>query len=67
MNNNEIQKRPVTPILRAMKIGDIEIFPVSQLNSIRVKTSDLKIMEDKKYTRKREGKTIIVKRVPLNK
>ena len=32
---DEIKKRPITPTLRGMKVGDSEKFPICQLCSIR--------------------------------
>ena len=63
MKNTVLEKRPVTPVLREMQIGEVQTWHPSQLNSIRVKTSDLKIMEGKKYKRQLSDGLICVTRV----
>ncbi len=58
-----LEKRPIAPILRAMKVGDIEEYPRSQYQSIRSTTSEIHIMHGKKFTRKKSENGVIVKRI----
>ena len=58
-----LEKRPVAPILRAMAVGDIEEYPRSQHQSIRSTASDIHIMTGKKFTRKTSENGVTVKRI----
>ncbi|PCH66845.1 MAG: hypothetical protein COC06_12160 [Bacteroidales bacterium] len=58
-----LEKRPVAPVLRAMKIGDIEEYPRSQHQSIRSTASDIYIMYGKKFTRQISKNGVTVKRI----
>lgn len=58
-----LEKRPVAPILRAMAVGDIEEYPRSQHQSLRSTVSDIHIMTGKEFTRKKCENGIVVKRI----
>ena len=63
MKNEQLEKRPLAPLMRAMKIGEIEFYPRSQYRSISTTASNLHIEEDKKFSKKRNGNIVEVKRI----
>nr|WP_320118920.1 hypothetical protein [uncultured Marinifilum sp.] len=61
--NIELLKRPLAPIMRAMKIGDVEEYPRSQYRSISTTASNLTIEEGKKFSKRTKGSVVEVKRI----
>jgi hypothetical protein len=63
MKNKELLRRPLAPIMRAMLIGDVEEYPCSQYRSISTTASNLAIEEGKKFSKRRIGDIVEVKRI----
>ncbi|NOU62230.1 hypothetical protein [Marinifilum caeruleilacunae] len=58
----ELAKKPLAPLMRKMKVGQVEVYPCSQNRSINVTASNLNIEEGKSFSRKRKGNVIEVTR-----
>ncbi|MDQ2178818.1 hypothetical protein [Marinifilum sp. D714] len=58
----ELEKKPLAPLMRKMKIGQVELYPCSQNRSISVTASNLSIEEGLSFSKKRNGNVIEVTR-----
>jgi len=63
MKNTELKKRPLAPIMKAMKIGDIEIYPRLQYRSIGTTVGNLSIELGMKFSKRTNGDTVEVTRI----
>ena len=61
--DNVKNHRPVSSILKTMEIGTQEVYPITQLNSIRKIIVDCQLMDEKKFSTRTENRTVIVTRV----
>ena len=58
-----LEKRPVSATIRAMKIGDVEIFPKSQNRSVSAVSSTISYELDTKYSKERKPDFVTITRL----
>lgn len=65
MQNEELKKLPVCPVLRAMEIGEVKSWPLLQTNAVRSSAQTLGLMLNKKWVThvNHESGTIDVTRI----
>jgi len=59
-------KKPVMSVLREMKIGDVESWPIERVESVRICTYRMAMINRRKgwkFSRKTEGLNVIVTRI----
>lgn len=47
----------VSPTLKKMRIGDVEMFPISQMNTVKTTASTIKLLEKKVFKTKQFNET----------
>ena len=60
------KKKPIMPILKKMKVGDVEVYPAERYDTVRITVANFNLMNKRKgvfLTNKRKGLEIIVTRV----
>ena len=60
------EKKPIMPILKKMKVGDVEVYPAERYDTVRITVANFNLMNKRKgvfLTNKRKGLEIIVTRV----
>lgn len=66
MEKMEEKKKPIMPILKKMKVGDVEVYPAERYDTVRITVANFNLMNKRKgvfLTNKRKGLEIIVTRV----
>lgn len=59
-------KKPIVPIIRNMRIGDVEIWPIERYDTVRISVCRLNFMmrpEKRKYSLRVNGMSIEVIRI----
>jgi len=62
--SNNLIKRPIASVLKAMEVNAVETFPLSQIDSIRNAITKIQVQDEtKKFTTKIKDKSFVVTRL----
>lgn len=56
----KLEKKAIYPILRKMEVGDKEVYPISQVQTVRKAASELGLIEGKRFVANQDRKTLTV-------